>query len=69
MVVLSTAHAAKFPDAVRQAIGIEPEQPQRLTSKLGSEERCTDLPADFATVAGFVIDHARAAASLTGAEA
>jgi threonine synthase len=36
---------------------------------LGSEERCTDLPADFATVAEFVVDHARAAASLTGAEA
>jgi threonine synthase len=69
MVVLSTAHAAKFPDAVRQAIGIEPEQPERLTLKLGSEERCTDLPADFATVAGFVVDHARADASLTGAEA
>ena len=69
MVVLSTAHAAKFPDAVRQAIGIEPEQPERLTLKLGSEERCTDLPADFATVAEFVVDHARAAASLTGAEA
>ena len=69
MIVLSTAHAAKFPDAVRQAIGADPAVPERLTLKLGSEERCTDLPADFATVAGFIVDHAHAGVPLTGAEA
>ena len=69
MVVLSTAHAAKFPDAVRRAIGVEPPQPERRTLKLGSDERCTVLPADFATDSGFIADHAHAGVSLTGAEA
>ena len=55
MVVLSTAHAAKFPDAVERAIGIEPAQPERLTLKIGSVERCTDLPPDFATVSSFIV--------------
>ncbi|MEM7192071.1 MAG: threonine synthase, partial [Pseudomonadota bacterium] len=69
MVVLSTAHPAKFPDAVKRAIGIEPPQPERLSLKLGSEERCTVLPADYATVAGFIDSHANAASSLPGAQA
>ncbi|MEM8644243.1 MAG: threonine synthase [Pseudomonadota bacterium] len=68
-VVLATAHAAKFPDAVQRAIGVVPAQPERLTLKLGSDERCTDLPADFETVATFIVDHAQADAPLTGAEA
>ena len=69
MVVLSTAHPAKFPDAVKRAIGVEPAQPDRLTLKLGSEERCTVLPAAFATVADFMVTRASAAQPLTGAEA
>ncbi|MDJ0512220.1 MAG: threonine synthase [Methyloceanibacter sp.] len=69
MVVLSTAHAAKFPDAVQRAIGIAPAQPERLTLKLGSEERCTDLPADFETVTRFIVDHAPAETPLAGAGA
>ena len=69
MVVLSTAHPAKFPDAVKRAIGVEPAQPDRLTLKLGSEERCTVLPADFATVADFMVTRARASQPLTGVEA
>src|SRR6202030_4585481 len=30
MVVLSTAHAAKFPDAVEAACGVRPQLPERL---------------------------------------
>jgi len=61
MVVLSTAHPAKFPDAVERATGRVPEQPERLRLKLGQHERCTVLPNDFAAVAEFIVSHARAA--------
>lgn len=30
VVVLSTAHPAKFPDTIREALGFEPERPERL---------------------------------------
>ena len=69
MIVLATAHAAKFPDAVHRAIGVPPTQPERLAVRLGSEERCTTLPADLATVSSFVVEHVQASAPLTGAEA
>src|SRR5262249_19126853 len=60
MVVLSTAHAAKFPDAVRRATGRVPDVPARLAAKLGHEERCTVLANDYAELARFVESHARA---------
>jgi threonine synthase len=63
MIVLSTAHAAKFPQAIERAIGREPELPERLKAKLGGEERLTVLPNDYDTVAEFVAGHARARAS------
>lgn len=69
MIVLSTAHPAKFADAVKRAIGMEPAQPERLTLKLGSEERCTVLAPDFETVADFIVSRAQAAAPLSGAQA
>jgi threonine synthase len=60
MVVLSTAHAAKFPDAVFRATGLLPAQPDRLRLKLGETERCTTMPSDFAAVANFITATARA---------
>jgi threonine synthase len=60
MVVLSTAHPAKFPEAVERATGRVPEQPERLRLRLGQTERCTMLPNDFAAVAGFIESNARA---------
>ena len=54
MVVLSTAHPAKFPAAVERASGRVPEQPERLRLRLGQNERCTALPKDFAAVADFI---------------
>ena len=47
MVVLSTAHPAKFPEAVERACGRVPEQPERLRLRLGQHERCAMLPNDF----------------------
>jgi threonine synthase len=60
MIVLSTAHPAKFPDAVKRATGRVPEQPERLRLKLGQHERCKVLPNDFAAVAEYVVSKARA---------
>jgi threonine synthase len=60
MVVLSTAHPAKFPEAVERACGRVPEQPERLRLRLGQHERCTNLPNDYAAVARFIEGHARA---------
>jgi threonine synthase len=63
MVVLSTAHPAKFPEAVERACGRVPEQPERLRLRLGQHERCTNLPNDYAGVARFIESHARAGKS------
>ncbi|MGH6737219.1 MAG: threonine synthase [Methyloceanibacter sp.] len=60
MVVLSTAHPAKFPGAVERATGRVPEQPERLRLRLGQHERCTTLPNDFGAVAEFIASHSRA---------
>ena len=59
MVVLSTAHPAKFPEAVERACGRVPEQPERLRLRLGQHERCAMLPNDLAAIAGFIDTHAR----------
>ncbi len=60
MVVLATAHAAKFPDLVERATGRRPEQPERLRLRLGQHERYAVLPDDYAAVADFITSHARA---------
>ena len=59
MVVLSTAHPAKFPEAVERACGHAPEQPERLRLRLGQHERCTNLANDYGAVASFIESHAR----------
>ncbi len=50
MVVLSTAHPAKFPDAVRAASGVAPSLPAHLSDLMGRKERLTRLPADLQKV-------------------
>jgi threonine synthase len=60
MVVLSTAHPAKFPDAVMRATGKLPEQPERLRLKLAREERVSVLPNDHPAVVSFIAERARA---------
>lgn len=54
IVCLSTAHPAKFPDAVRRATGVEPPVPERLAEVLGREERFDTLPADVDAVKAYV---------------
>jgi threonine synthase len=60
MIILSTAHPAKFPEAVERACGRVPEQPERLSLRLGQYERCVQLPADYGAIADFIMTNARA---------
>jgi threonine synthase len=53
-VVLGTAHPAKFPDAVRRAIGREPEIPAALQRCLEGVERFDLLPGSAAPVAAYI---------------
>jgi threonine synthase len=50
MVVLATAHPAKFPDAVEAACGIRPELPPRLAGLMTRPERVTRVPNDLAAL-------------------
>jgi threonine synthase len=61
MVVLSTAHAAKFPDAVAAACGVRPPLPEWLGDINKRPERVTELPADQSAVERFVLATSRAA--------
>lgn len=60
MVVLATAHPAKFPDAVAKACGQRPDLPPRLAHILSDAERITVLPADQSEIEAHVAGHARA---------
>nr|WP_155132954.1 threonine synthase [Pseudovibrio flavus] len=60
MIVLSTAHPAKFPDAVEAASGIRPALPLHLADLLDREERFTVLPAETKAVEEYVEANARA---------
>ena len=61
MVVLSTAHPAKFPDAVAAACGEQPQLPEWLSDLNQRPERVTVLPADQSAVERFVLTTSRAA--------
>lgn len=56
IVTLATAHPAKFPDAVVQAIGQKPKLPAHLQDLLTKPERMTPLPHDLAAIQAH-IDH------------
>jgi threonine synthase len=61
MVVLSTAHPAKFPEAVAAACGITPALPDWLADLPNRPERVSVLPADQVAVERFVSAASRAA--------
>ena len=61
MVVLATAHPAKFPAAVKSASGIDPALPTWLADLMDREERFEILSADLKTVENFVGQRSRAA--------
>jgi threonine synthase len=59
MVILATAHPAKFPLAVESACGINPPLPSWLADLMQREERFAVLDADIKTVEAFIAQHAR----------
>jgi threonine synthase len=54
VVCLSTAHPAKFPDAVEQATGVRPALPGHMADLFDRPERYEVLPADLAAVRAHV---------------
>jgi threonine synthase len=50
MIVLGTAHPAKFPSAVEEACGVAPALPEWLSGLMEREEKYTVLPSDLKTV-------------------
>jgi threonine synthase len=61
IVVLATAHPAKFPDAVERATGIRPALPDWLAELPHRPERVTVLPVDQPAVERFIVSASRAA--------
>ena len=61
MVVLSTAHPAKFPDAVKAACGVTPALPDTFADLGRRDERIVALPADQTAVERYVTSVSRAA--------
>lgn len=57
IVLLATAHPAKFPDAVEKAIGQRPALPAHLADLFTREERMSEKPNDLKIVQKFVQDH------------
>jgi threonine synthase len=60
-IVLSTAHAAKFPDAVEAACGVRPELPPWLEGLMTRPERVQVMKNDKVEVARFIRSVSRAA--------
>lgn len=53
-IVLSTAHPAKFPDAVEAATGVHPALPDHLADLLDRPERVVPMPDDAAALADYL---------------
>jgi threonine synthase len=56
VVILSTAHPAKFPDVVRKATDVSPEMPDRLRHILTKPERADTLPPDATRVRAYIAE-------------
>jgi threonine synthase len=60
MIVLGTAHPAKFPLAVKAASGVTPALPAHLADLMERQERTALLPNDLGRIEDFVRQNARA---------
>ena len=58
VICLATAHPAKFPDAVNQAIGRDPERPACLNGLEDRERRCEIIDASTDTVKAYLAEKA-----------
>jgi len=59
MVVLATAHPAKFPDSIIEATGEAPEIPERLAAVADLVEVFDVLPNDLAVVEQHILSRTR----------
>ena len=60
VITLATAHPAKFPAAIRQALGVAPAEPSRVAEQRTKPERISVLPNDVRAIAEFVSNRTRA---------
>ena len=60
MVILATAHAAKFPDAVEAASGIRPALPPRMADLFDRPERVTRVANELGAIEALIRKKARA---------
>ncbi|MCP6151351.1 hypothetical protein NL425_26745, partial [Klebsiella pneumoniae] len=60
-IVLSTAHPAKFPDAVEAATGRRPILPPHMADLMTRKERLSILPNDQTAVEAYISRHSRIA--------
>jgi len=56
MITLATAHPAKFPAAVQQAIGLHPPLPPHMADLYTRDERLTRVPNDLAALQTLIKD-------------
>ena len=61
MIVLGTAHPAKFPDAVEAASGVRPQLPEWLADLDRRPERVTRMPVDQRAIEQHIVSASRAA--------
>ena len=61
MIILGTAHPAKFPDAVEAACGVRPALPEWLEDLPRRRERVRTMPVDQGAVERFILTASRAA--------
>ena len=59
LVVLATAHPAKFPDVVTHVTGVHPALPSHMADLLERNERIVTLPNDLKTVQRYIHGRAR----------
>lgn len=58
MICVATAHPAKFPESVDQAVGEPLARHPRLEALRSLPSRCDELPADVAALKAYVAEHA-----------
>ena len=56
LVVLATAHPAKFSDVVMKETSIKPELPENLKKTLNQKEKVKILPKDLKEVKDYIMD-------------
>jgi threonine synthase len=56
IIVLSTAHPAKFAETARAATGSEPEMPERLARCLALPKKAQGIPADTAALCAYLVE-------------